>query len=308
MNIDPSKSADQNILDLITSENPDHVFTLDKVDVGEVSAVTGVDYNSVVTVTAKPNAGFSGSKEVYFTRVTPSQASIVPAYPIRFDAGDTHATMKERICAQLGLIPDEVVLGTNDVFDLPDRSNITRSVSVTPKHGSKLYIGPTHSVNIRLSEYVLENLGSMFSTTGWVEDATRGWYNNNYGWGTAHPINGIPAEVLSNSKELRGTFTGYFNTPSGSMSQSFVSVITNSRSVQMGTSDAWDLSTSGQDVMYGNGGVARVYSNVLDYDLVMPFAESETISSVSAFSNKYESYPVSLRGFKNLRFILRTVG
>lgn len=143
MKINAANSAIQNLLALVIDANSGLALTESQFTVGAPSVFVGTaGRNAQITLTAVPNAGFSGSKTVDYTRLgvltgTATAAAEATAGIVVGPAA-TAAEVKALLVAQFGLVADQV-----EVADLvlPVDEDTPGSITLAAVAGSLLYVG-----------------------------------------------------------------------------------------------------------------------------------------------------------------------
>lgn len=163
MLINTSKTAIENLIDLIVNDNPSLASANlgAKVTIGAPSEFIQGALNTQVLLTAIPNAGFSGTKTVKYTRLGMSSGVASVPSAISINPADTQAQIKTKIAAALGLIEAEIDFvyegqpqddDTNPI-DIPVNEDDTSVlVSVQPKAGSLLYVGAALQIQLTVPD------------------------------------------------------------------------------------------------------------------------------------------------------------
>lgn len=139
MKIDATKSAIQNVIDLINAGNTGLNLTAAQVTFGAPVDKTdsGDGRNSTVTATAVANQGFTGSVDVNYVRRPLNDSVLNPVFSTNVDDGVDKATIISSIAPALGLVASELDL-TGDITR--PGSGDTSTVTLTVKAGSLLYL------------------------------------------------------------------------------------------------------------------------------------------------------------------------
>lgn len=146
LQIDRSKTADQNILALILTASS-FAFTGSEFTVGPASAQTPVDTqehtNSQITLTAVDGSGFTGTKTLRYARLVMGQTRPGAKVAYTITGSDTLTTLKEAIAVEHNLVDSDFdITGT-----LPAQGAPAQQFAVTATGTSKLYTG-TFNVSV----------------------------------------------------------------------------------------------------------------------------------------------------------------
>lgn len=164
MQINVTKTAFENLIDLIIDANSglSGSLTPAKVTAGTPVAEAGTGgRNSKVTLTAVPNAGYSGTVDVNYTRLGMSSGVASVPSAIAINPSDTQAQIKTKIATALGLIQSEIDYyyegspqdDTTNPIDIPVNEDDTSIlVSVQPKAGSLLYVGAALEIQLTVPD------------------------------------------------------------------------------------------------------------------------------------------------------------
>lgn len=140
--INPSITAQENVLALVNSANAGLNATLAKVTVGAPSVAAGTGgRNTSVTFTAIANQGFSGSQTFSYTRLALASGQAIAAakdIPVVIAASDTDNQVKTKIATALGLLESEFTLSN---IVRPVNEDTPGSADVVANVSSLLYTG-----------------------------------------------------------------------------------------------------------------------------------------------------------------------
>jgi len=159
---------------------------------------------------------------------------------------------------------------------------------------------------------VLNQLSDILpNTANWAYDATRGWYRDVYEW-TNYQQSKFTPEFLSKIRKVSVAVTGYYNVPSDCMGVNILNIkLSNGTTMNIGTSDGWDLPSSGHSVYKGDAGVENnVTRNIVGERFTCTIPEGVTVTGISINSGGYyysttgRYYAFSLRGLKDFEFTL----
>lgn len=272
--------------------------------------------NGGFTITPKPEslvyhnggqASFSGQFENSFIRTDKQPVITALAYPVATRTTESDTVVKQRIATLIGLTVGQFKLGVNadDVFSRPAGGLVTDgAVKITTTDPTIAFAGATSSsINLRLPSIQYDDIPSIVGTTGWVNDPTNGWYNNTTPWDTKHTLTQLPAIALTALKRISAVFTGYYNTPAGSMSQNYLATVENAApntAAIFGVTDPWDAAVSGMQY-YDEGVATTLVQNVIGMTLKKTFAVPTALKQIDIYSNYFTTFPKSSRGFKNLK-------
>lgn len=135
----------------------------------------------------------------------------------------------------------------------------------------------------------------------WVNDPGRGWHRNAYGIDTVLSTR-ISQAFLSQVRKVDVTVTSYYNTPVNSLSSNCLLLITNKRTVKLGTYDGMADPAFGQLVYTGTGelnGQGDVIAAKFSYTL----ESDEVLQNITVQSGGYTSaYPIGVRGMDQIVF------
>lgn len=152
MNIDISKSPQQNLLDLVNSTNSatSLALQLNQFTIGTPSVIEpdAQERNTQIVLTAVPNAGYSGTKTIKYRRINTGQAVPNPNAPITILPSDTQDVIKQKIATALNLRLDQLTFvvdgsdwasGTNEIPIPTDEDTPVTIVSVIGIANGLLY-------------------------------------------------------------------------------------------------------------------------------------------------------------------------
>jgi len=114
---------------------------------------------------------------------------------------------------------------------------------------------------------------------------------------------------LSKLLEIKGVFTGYYDTPTGAMGYSLFRITLSTGKVHyIGTLDENTAGGAGQGIYDGQeAGVApKVLTNCVGQELSFIVPEGATVTALDVASGAYDKYPRGQFGFKDIEFTLRT--
>lgn len=118
MKIDRYASAEENVFLLIEEANPGLDLNDENVTLGTPTPYDGsaTDDDTVITVTAIPNKGFSGHRDVTYNRLTLEEAIGSQVYPDLFalSQGSSEAQIRQSLCSAVGLVEDGGLLITDE--------------------------------------------------------------------------------------------------------------------------------------------------------------------------------------------------
>jgi hypothetical protein len=140
MKVDTTKTGQENMISLIKRTNGGKASkistsTVSLSNVIAVRAGTGLPnptHNAIVTVTAIPDAGMTGSVEIHYRRLTLTEGVVNPQLVYDVDDSTTMADLLVTICNALKLRPTEMELtqplmrpqsGTTSVQIIRQRTN-----------------------------------------------------------------------------------------------------------------------------------------------------------------------------------------
>lgn len=235
--------------------------------------------------------------------IGPELATLI--YPFKVLTTDTPATLKERLALRLGADLDGFALGegADDVFTIPQNGSEDVTVKITSKR-SQFFINGSYvgSVKLRYPEFVVNTVyPNHQDASGWVNDASYGWYNNSNNWDHWYAFQNIPTHFKSQLKKISAVFSSRINTPSGGAAQNTFVIWRGT-----GTPQGWwigiDDNNDGVGMqVHSEGGFTRSTSDVLNRTLSLTFPEPTTLSSIFFRSNKLNTLPIAQRGFKNIK-------
>lgn len=150
MQINLAKTPQENILDLVRDANAGLQLTAAQVTIGAGAALDGdATYDSQVTLTAVPNAGFSGTKRIRYNRLRLDQGTASTVASVQVTDTDTEATVATKVAAAYGLKEGEFT--TSDLV-APVNEDTNGSVVITPVDGSLLYNGAPVTVTLTIAD------------------------------------------------------------------------------------------------------------------------------------------------------------
>lgn len=144
--INGTKTGQQNLLDLLNAANPGKGFTSSNVSFSAPTAEVSGSNNTLVTVTALSNQGYSGSKAVNYTRLAPGIAhGHTGAMKVTIAPTDNQTQILGKIVAAMGVIVADVTItgnGAGGTFNIPANEDDTScTFTVTANSGSLVYVG-----------------------------------------------------------------------------------------------------------------------------------------------------------------------
>ena len=150
MQIDPTKSAVQNLLALIDASNPSAPNLPAEITASAPIAGTypnGGDTKVTLTGTGPygTTANFNGSVDVTYKRLSLAAEAANPAGPVPVSRGDSDAGLLSKVATYFGFIPGEIAFAAS-----PTRPAIssTSSSATIQASGSLIYEDGTTSVNL----------------------------------------------------------------------------------------------------------------------------------------------------------------
>ena len=155
MQINTSKTAIQNILDLVNGKNAGLNLTEAQVSVGVPSVFSEAENprNSQVTLTALGGSGYTGTKTIKYTRLGVGQGVAVLPSQVYVVGAETEAEIKTAVATALNLVESEIEISA---LTLPVDSSTPGQVSVAPKVDSLLYVGASLDVVLAIAPEDLE--------------------------------------------------------------------------------------------------------------------------------------------------------
>lgn len=156
MQINTSKTAIQNILDLVNGKNAGLNLTEAQVSVGVPSVFSEAENprNSQVTLTALGGSGYTGTKTIKYTRLGVGQGVAVLPSQVYVVGAETEAEIKTAVATALNLVESEIEISA---LTLPVDSSTPGQVSVAPKVDSLLYVGASLDVVLAIAPEDLES-------------------------------------------------------------------------------------------------------------------------------------------------------
>ena len=175
--IDPSKTPEANLYDLISKSNNGLSIGPNNATLGtpSVLATPVGNRDTEIPVVALQDKGFSGTTKIRYNRLALNES--VKSAPTNFllAVTDTFETLKAKIIAAYGLIASEVVFNGGSDWALPTGSGATATLSMAPKAGSLMYNG--NAINLTIAR----------PQTATTYDDFVKWANANYGTNTLNP-------------------------------------------------------------------------------------------------------------------------
>lgn len=155
MQINASKTAIQNILDLVNGKNVGLNLTEAQVTVGVPSVFSEAENprNSQVTLTAVVGSGYTGTKTIKYTRLGVGQSVVTLPERVYVVGAETEAEIKTAVATALNLVESEIEVSA---LTLPVDSSTPGQVSVAPKVDSLLYVGASLDVVLAIAPEDLE--------------------------------------------------------------------------------------------------------------------------------------------------------
>lgn len=151
--IDPTKSAEENLYTLISSNNSGLEVNSSKVTLGTPTPLSTPigSRDTELPLTAVNNKGFSGTAKVRYNRLQLDQnvASASKSFNL-LNSSETFDSLKARICTAWSLIPSEVVFNNGQLWTLPTDQGSSKTLSIQPKAGSLVYNGDLINLTITL--------------------------------------------------------------------------------------------------------------------------------------------------------------
>ncbi len=156
MQINTSKTAIQNILDLVNGKNAGLNLTEAQVSVGVPSVFSEAENprNSQVILTALGGSGYTGTKTIKYTRLGVGQGVAVLPSQVYVVGAETEAEIKTAIATALNLVEAEIEVSA---LTLPVDVNTPGQVNVAPKVDSLLYVGASIDVVLAIAPEDLES-------------------------------------------------------------------------------------------------------------------------------------------------------
>lgn len=153
----------------------------------------------------------------------------------------------------------------------------------------------------------LPTLTLLSDQPNWSYNEDRGWYKDIHHpdatWSNQQTLLNLTSVNLSQIKYVRVTFTGYFNTPEGSLGQNLLIITLDDNStIWIGTSDGMSEGGAGQSVHDGVSSYQTV-ENIINKTMTARIPTGRTVKTVGAVSNGYTlsiNYPFSIRGFRDV--------
>lgn len=140
LQIDRSKTADQNILALILTAST-YAWTGSEFTVGPAVSQTPADpqekSNSQITMTAVDGSGFTGTKTLRYARLALGATRPGAKVAYQIGASDTQATLKAAIAVEHNLVLSDFDIAGS----LPAQGAPAETFTVTATATSKLYTG-----------------------------------------------------------------------------------------------------------------------------------------------------------------------
>lgn len=149
--IDPSKTPEANLYDLISKSN-------NGLSIGPANATLGTpailatpvgNRDTEIPVIAVQDKGFSGTTKIRYNRLALGESVKTAPTAFQLAVTDTFETLKAKIIAAYGLIASEVVFNGGNSWALPSGSGATATLSMAPKAGSLMYNG--NAINLTIS-------------------------------------------------------------------------------------------------------------------------------------------------------------
>lgn len=187
MRIDPSKDALQNVIDLINAANSTVFVKNGPVQFSGVSDFTGPNgHDAKITLSGDRTQGYTGSVDVYYSRIGLDQNTTTPPLAYKVDATTTPAQLLAQAVSKLNLIPSEV----QAISSIPKNA---ASVPLNPVANSLVYKG---SINLKLlwpapSPYVF--LYDQFNGSGGLGSHTG---DSGVQWVDSDPFHPDPGSAL----------------------------------------------------------------------------------------------------------------
>lgn len=153
MHIDISKSALENLILQMVVDNGVLDIAPEQLTVG-VPAVyidPTESRNTTVTLTAVPDHGWTGFKQIYYTRLDLDSGTELPVTQVQITGNNTQASVKTRVAMAMGLVGDEldVLEFTKPLVSAPGL------ITLQPVENSLLYIGGPRTIVVTLQELSL---------------------------------------------------------------------------------------------------------------------------------------------------------
>jgi hypothetical protein len=156
MKIDVTKSAIENLIAQIKSDNPSSTISAAQFTAGVPADVDiGLGRgNTDLIITGVPGAGKSGTKTLSYTRLTVVQGTVAPTTELEVIGNDDEATVVAKLIATMGLVASEVET-TN--YIAPTDAETDGLITIGGKLGSLLYVTNTFDIVLKLSDISLED-------------------------------------------------------------------------------------------------------------------------------------------------------
>ena len=158
MLIDTQQTPLQNVLALINTTNATSLST-DEIDLSAPSAWTDPESNSVhntaMTLTAKENTEYTGSVEIYYTRLDFDALRSGADVEFTNTPATTLDDIRSAVADQLGVIADQIEFDVAEAPTVPDGEDFV-VINASAVADSLLYIG-TVSVTVWPVQAPLEN-------------------------------------------------------------------------------------------------------------------------------------------------------
>lgn len=158
----------------------------------------------------------------------------------------------------------------------------------------------------RLPVFETNDLSKLINTTGWSRTDEEGWFKNDRNWGQRIDIV-IPDIDIRRIRKIQVTVTGYYNIPANCLGWSILGCQIGSSFIEMGTNDAWDLPSTGQDIARGDlPRLSKVTRDAVGEIFQITVPDGSTLSKLYIGSAGYSSgainYAISKRGLKDFKF------
>lgn len=148
MQIDPSKSALENLLALVDAANPDGPTSAAQVTYKNLQAATlegDAVANTSVELDGVSNQGFTGSQTYYYGRLALSAEAANPTGAVNVPNGSTAAQILALVASYYGFIPAEIAWQTVPTAPGSLPGDTTETIQCS---GSLVYLDGTASVSL----------------------------------------------------------------------------------------------------------------------------------------------------------------